>query len=399
MLKKIDSKVLGSVMLISGTSIGAAMLAMPITTGLFGFFGSAVVLLICWLFMYWMGLVTLEASLYFEEEVSFYSMAKKTLGPIGAFVTWSTFLMLFYALIAAYLSGSGKIIIDSLEFITGLNIPPFFDILPLLILFAPFIYFGLSIVDFINRILMYLMFFIFFILIFWLLPNIKLSFLSHIDFSYSLASFSLIITGFGYHVIIPSIVNYLDRDIKKIKFSLFYGSLLPFIVYFLWELVMLGNLPVYSDFGFLNALKNDFPLTKLLSANLGNDILSFLARAFSMFAVITSFLGVAQGLFDFLKDAMKIKFTHKRNLAFIFTFLPPIFFIIFFQNGFIVLLEYAGILVSIVLGFIPILIVWKLRSQDRKTNYKAMGGYISLFVGLLFFLFIIILVLEKNIFS
>ncbi len=400
MIKGIDSKVFGGTMLVSGTSIGAAMLAMPITTGLLGFFATLVLLFGSWLFMYWVATLILEASLYFDKEISFYTMAKKTLGPVGAFVTWTTFLLLFYALIAAYLSGSGKIIIDGLEHLTGITLPPLWDILPLLILFAPFIYFGLKLVDQINRVLMYAMFLIFFIVIFSLMPSISWEYLSHRDLSFSMLSFSLIITGFGYHVLIPSLVAYLDRDIAKIKLCLFYGSLIPLVVYVLWELVMLGNLPIYGPLGLHDAFFGDLPISRLLTIHIENDWLAHLARTFAIFAVITSFLGVSQGLFDFWQDAISFtKIKQQRFISFILTFLPPVLFILFLQNGFIVLLEYAGALVAIVLGVIPILIVYKLRKSSVKTTYQAPGNYMSLFAGMLLFLFIVALVTWKNIFG
>src|SRR5580704_10390307 len=154
MLTVRQSKVFGGTLLIAGTSIGAAMLAMPIMTGLFGFFGTWAILIACWLFMYWTATLILEATLQFEDGASFISMAQRTLGPVGAVTTWLTFLLVFYALVAAYLKGSGHIFIDLLESIFHVHLPAFCEIFPLLVLFAPFIYFGLSAVDHVNRYLM-----------------------------------------------------------------------------------------------------------------------------------------------------------------------------------------------------------------------------------------------------
>ena len=92
-----SSKVLGGTLIVAGTSMGGAMLAMPITTGLFGFFGTILILFFCWLFMYWTATLILEATLHFQEESSFITMAKKTLGKIGVFVTWISFLLFFYS--------------------------------------------------------------------------------------------------------------------------------------------------------------------------------------------------------------------------------------------------------------------------------------------------------------
>ena len=65
----------------------------------------------------------------------------------------------------------------------------------------------------------------------------------------------------------------------------------------------------------------------------------------------SSFLGVAQGLFDFLKDGVKAGTSHKKRiLAFVLTFFPPVLLVIFFEQGFIALLDYAGALIAIIMG-------------------------------------------------
>lgn len=398
MLTSRQSKVLGGTMLIAGTSIGAAMLAMPILTGLFGFLGTVVILIACWLFMYWTATLILEASLQFEDGKSFISMAQKTLGPLGAGATWLTFLLLFYALVAAYLKGSGHIIMDMLENLTHIQLPPFFEIFPLLVLFAPFIYFGLSAVDHVNRVLMVGMGISYVLIICWLFPHIAPERLLYVDFDFSLLSFSVVVTSFGYHVIIPTLVVYLERDVASIKKCLFYGSFIPLVLYFLWELTILGTVDVHGEFGFAQAFAQEIPLAKLLRLQVGSEWISVLARFFSVFAIVTSFLGVAQGLFDFLKDGLHAKASHqKRLLAFILTFLPPVLFIVLLERGFIALLDYAGALVSIILGIIPILIVWRLRLHPPKVvQYRARGQNGALTLGGCFFAFVVIVVLLKN---
>lgn len=398
MLSERNSRIFGGTMLIAGTSIGAAVLAMPIMTGLFGFYGTTLIMLGCWLFMYWMATLILEASLYFKEDVSFITMANKTLGKTGALLTWMFFLLLFYSLLAAYLSGSGRIIIDALGGLLRVKFPSYFNIFPLLIVFSPFIYFGLSIVDHINRFLMVAMFITYASITIYLLPDVSLSNLSFSDWSFSLLSFSVVITSFGYHVIIPTMVTYLDRDIKSIKKCLFYGSLIPLLFYLLWEVSILGVLPVLGSNGIAQAFKLDMPLVKLLRIHTGHEIIATLARGFSIFAIVTSFLGVAQGLFDFLKDGIKAGRSHKKRIfAFVLTFTPPVLFIIMFESGFIALLEYAGALVSIILGIIPILIIMRLRKQKNyNPDFRAKGNTFSLLLGVAFFAFIVLLVILKN---
>lgn len=399
MLSDRDSRIFGGVMLIAGTSIGAAMLAMPIMSGLFGFFGTLGILIACWAFMYWTAMLILEASLRFKDGESFLTMAQKTLGPWGAALTWTFFLLLFYSLQAAYLSGSGRIMIDALEGFLRIQLPPVFDLLPLLVIFAPFMYFGISVVDRLNRYLMTGMLMAYTIVVVWLLPGLDPELLVYTDWSFSLLSFSVVVTSFGYQVIIPSLVNYLDRHVPSIKKCLFFGSLIPLVVYILWNLVMLGSLAVPGPNGLAYAFKMDVPLSKLLRIHTNNDFVSALARGFSIFAIVTSFLGVSQGLFDFLKDGVKAGRSRRKILAaFFLTFLPPAFLVIFLENSFIRLLEYAGAMASIVLGIIPIAIIWRLRKRrDEYVEYRAPGNKAALIAGIVFFSLVVILVILNNV--
>ena len=102
MFSEKSSKVFGGTMLIAGTSIGAAMLAMPIMTGLFGFFGTIFIMGGCWLFMYWTSTLLVEACMQFDDGTSFITMARSTLGPVGAMITWVTFLLFFFKLYAVF---------------------------------------------------------------------------------------------------------------------------------------------------------------------------------------------------------------------------------------------------------------------------------------------------------
>jgi tyrosine-specific transport protein len=316
----------------------------------------------------------------------------------GPFFTWFIFLLLFYSLEAAYLSGSGRIMIDAFEGFLQIRLPPFFDILPLLIIFAPFLYFGISVIDRLNRYLMMGMLMTYVTVIIWLLPNVDTALLGYNDWSFSFLSFSVVVTSFGYQAIIPSLVNYLDRDVPSIKKCLFYGSIIPLLVYILWELVMLGTISVDGQNGLAHAYRMDYPLSKLLRTHTSSDFLVALSRSFSIFSIVTSFLGVTQGLFDFLKDGIQAGKNQKRILlAFLLTFIPPILMIVFLENKFLKLLDYAGAMASITLGIIPVIIIWNLRKLPKQhSEYRAPGNERALVASLAFFTLIVLIEVFKN---
>nr|NGX30096.1 Tyrosine-specific transport protein [Candidatus Anoxychlamydiales bacterium] len=64
------NKFLGSILLISGTTIGAGMLGLPVTTGFAGFFPTLFVLLFFWGYMLITAFLYLEANLSVKGNVN-----------------------------------------------------------------------------------------------------------------------------------------------------------------------------------------------------------------------------------------------------------------------------------------------------------------------------------------
>ena len=109
--------VLGGMLLVAGSCIGAGMLALPILTGLTGFFPSLSMLLLSWAFMTFTGLLLIEVNGWFKNPVNLVSMAQESLGRKGRLTAWLSYLFLFYSLLVAYTAASGTVfsaILDSL---------------------------------------------------------------------------------------------------------------------------------------------------------------------------------------------------------------------------------------------------------------------------------------------
>ncbi len=393
-----DSKLLGGTLLISGTTIGAGILAFPISTGIGGFIPAMAVFTVCWLFMLWAAFIILEVNLSLSGDVNLISMAQTTLGPVGAGIAWVGFLLLLYSLLAAYMTGSGPLFLEGVKGFTGVVLPKWTAPLPILLLFGPFVYISMRAVDYMNRYLMIGLIVTYALMLTLLFGRLDSSLLLRYDLEYSFISFGVIITAFGYHIIIPSLATYLGRDLKKIKLCLFMGSLLPFLTYFLWELLILGTVPVSGEHGIAHALLHGISLSQSLQTILGSPVITLAARLFSIFAIITSFLGVAQSCFDFLKDGFKIRDNKKgRALVWILTFLPPLIFVSVFQKGFVTVLEYAGLIIAILIGILPILMVWSARYRLKLTSHYHVIGGRGLFVcGLLFYTAIVALVIATH---
>ncbi len=145
-----DTKIFGGVLLIVGTSIGAGMLALPITTAGSGFISSTLLLIVCWALMAFSAFLLLEVTLWFPPRTNMISMARATLGKAGELVAWVSYILLLYALLAAYIS-SGSAIFDTLASVLHLRFSPAINAILFVLVFGYIVYRGIKPVDYVNR--------------------------------------------------------------------------------------------------------------------------------------------------------------------------------------------------------------------------------------------------------
>lgn len=374
---------MGGVLLVSGTTIGAGMLALPVITGAAGFYPSLILFVFYWALLTYSAFLLLEVTLWMEKSTNLITMARKTLGKWGEAASWGSYLFLLYALTTAYLAGSASIFSDFAASLFGVNIPAWFGPIPLLIAFGTFVIRGTHSVDRVNRVLMFLLSCCYVILLSVLMPHIDSTLLNHVDYRFLLISNSVIATSFGFHIIIPTLSNYLQRDVAKLSTVLLIGSIIPLIVYILWNAVALGIIPLEGQHGLLQGYQEGANGVHLLTGIIQTGTISTIARLFSFFAIITSFLGVSLSLSDFLADGFNIEKKGKGTFMLIaMTFLPPLVIMWINPRAFLTALEWAGAFgVVILLVFMPALMVYKGRyDKNFQGTYSAPGGKVALVI-------------------
>lgn len=370
-------RLIGAVLLVSGTAIGAGMLALPVITSFAGFFPSLLLLFGAWAFLFATAYLLLDVNLSFPGEVNLISMVGRSLGNGGKIVCWITYLLLLYSLTAAYIAGSAPFFLEAASFFFPL--PSWAGPLPLLLIFGFFVYLGTRSVDWINRILMVGLIATYLLLVMFLPAHTDANLLSHVDFNAIWVGIPLVITSFGFHIIIPTLTTYLKHDKKKLRLALFLGSFLPLVIYIIWELLVLGVVPIRGEAGMAKAWVEGVSSATPLAAILESRWVGTLAKTFSIFAIVTSFLGVSLSLSDFLTDGLKIKrFSFNRELSSFLTFFPPLFFVYAYPRGFIVALQFAGIFVAILLCILPALMARKLPQYKSPKKRLFLAGIFTL---------------------
>ncbi len=370
------SRLFGGILLVSGTTIGAAMLALPVATGMAGFLPTAALFFIYWIYMTYTALLMLESTLWMGPESNLITVAKSTLGRWGEFFSWILYLFLLYALTTAYIAGSTPMVEAFFEML-GIHLIDWMLPLPLLGLFMFFLYQGTRAVDHLNRILMIGLTFAFILMMLFLIPEMQGERLLYHDAPFLLLAVSIAATSFGFHIIIPSLCCYFEGDVKQLKQAIWIGGCIPLIVYLVWEAVSLGVIPVEGADGLKFGYQRGASGTELLAQATGNAWMDALATIFAFFAIITSFLGVSLSLCDFLADGIGIQKTPMgRFFLFGLTFIPPLLFTWIDPRAFLSALELAGGYgVVLLLGLLPALIVWSGRyRKGLKGPYRAPGG-------------------------
>ncbi len=385
MYSKNQGSVLGGILLVAGSCIGAGMLALPVITGVGGFGPAMVLFLAAWLFMVITGFLLLEVNLTLGYRLSLVSLAEKTLGSFGKILSWVLFLFLFYSLSVAYISASGEILQSIASDLFGVTLSSATGGILFTAFFGIILYAGVRQVDLVNRLLMLGLIVTYLALVFLGSRYISLDNLMAHEWKYAFAAMPILIISFGFHNMIPSLAMYLKGDAKRLRLTLFIGSVIPLAIYFVWQVVMLGMIPIDER---AIALTNGEVATTTLRAVTGRGWINTAAQFFALFAITTSFLAQSLSLVDFLADGMKMAKQGLKRLFLIgLTLVPPLLFALLNPGIFIRAIQVAGGLSAVILfGVMPALMVWVLRREKPQVTVSRLVLSTVLIVGASIFL-------------
>lgn len=374
-----DSKLIGSSLLIIGTSIGAGILGLPIAAAQLGFIGSVILLFLCWFIMTSGALLILEVNLSLSQNNNIISMAKATIGPIGQLIAWTTYLLLLYSLLCAYIAGGSDLFHNLLQQ-GGIHIPSWATSTIFTLLFGSIVYAGIQSVDKVNRFLITIKMGAFLLVVFLLFSFIKPHQLLEGDLHHltSLSAISVTMSAFGWSTLIPSLRTYFANDVRKLKMAILIGSTVPLICYIAWDAVIMGVIPLGGKQGLISVLESGNSagtFVNILNNEVGNPSINLFTKLFTSICVLTSFLGVALCLTDFFADGLSIQ---KKGLGKLgihaITFIPSLGIAIFFPHAFITALSCAGIYSTILLILLPAWMSWKRRYHTPLQNDFTLAG-------------------------
>ncbi len=376
---------IGCIYLIVGTEVGGGILALPLLMVHIGIVYGSIVLFAAWIFTLYTALLCCEANCSINGDNSFGTMADKILGKFWKIAVSIIFWITLSSLCMAYISAAGSIF-NHIMLLPEWTVSLFFTII-----FGFFVIMGTGAVDYANRSLLSVKLIFFIIGIVVLLLIMKSSYLSLSGPLISITPFlPIIVCSFFFHSIIPAARTYLNYDAKALKRCIIIGSFIPLILYILWVLAIIGNIPAAGTNGFSLIISegknaNVGELLNLLSFNTKNNFVMSTINFVASISVTTSFLGVSLSLFHFTRDL----FAHKKNsfnkkylIPIILTFLIPLLIVISYPNIFITALDYAGAGATILFAVLPIFMVFKLKKKNYKFLTKKISNSIFLYTAL-----------------
>ncbi|TAF09652.1 MAG: tyrosine transporter [Nostocales cyanobacterium] len=384
---------LGSTALIAGTTIGAGILALPAVTLPSGILPSTALLITVWVYTLFSGLLIAEVTLNLMRlegiaNIGFLAIVEKTLGKAGARIAGATYLFMHYALLVAYISKGGDILVSTFTKIAGLEnlLPNWVGTTTFTLLFGGILYLGKEkFIQKLNSVFVAIVIISFMGLLFLGVGQVKSSQFLVQNWHAVGSAVSVICVALFYHNVVPVVVTQLEGDIPKIRKSIIIGSGIPLIMFLAWNAVILGS--VSPDILHNNSQSGDvFDPLQILRGGGAGELLGLVLTVFSEFAIITSFIGFVYGLVAVFKDISQITKSELSRLPiFSLVLLPPMSLGTINPTIFFTALDYTGIFsISVLGGIIPAIMSWQQQEKHKLTNgiYHSLipGGKITLIV-------------------
>lgn len=212
---------LGGVVIIGGTIIGAGMFSLPVVMSGAWFFWSMAALIFTWFCMLHSGLMILEANLNYRIGSSFDTITKDLLGKGWNVVNGISIAFVLYILTYAYISASGSILHHTFAEMS-LNVPARAAGFGFALLVAFVVWLSTKAVSRMTAIVLGAKVITFFLTFGSLLGHVQPATLFNVAESnasyapYLLMTLPFCLASFGYHGNVPSLMKYYGKDPKTI---------------------------------------------------------------------------------------------------------------------------------------------------------------------------------------
>ncbi len=369
---------IGGTAIVTGTVIGAGMFSLPVVSAGMGFLWSFMWLALTGFCMLHTALLILETNLNYEPGASFDTFIGQTLGPRWNMLNNVMLVFVLYVLCYAFISGGASSAAQTLRASMNLDLSPVVSVVLYSLLVAVIVWIGTSTVSRVTTVIVVGMVVSFALSIAQLMSGTTPALLLDVKtdyFVYSFAALPVYLASFGFHTNVPSLLKFYGKEPAAISKCLVYGTVISLGVYTVWQAVTLGQIPRDEWQPIIEQGGNIGPMVAAISGQDKTGMLMPLLTTFANLAVISSFLGGALGLFDFVADACGFKDDHFGRLkSTALTFLPPTVICMLFPNGFILAIGFVGLAAVVFAIIIPVKAAKVSRQKLGNPLFRVWGG-------------------------
>ena len=339
-------KILHSSLLVAGTSIGAGLLALPMTSVNIGI-GLLTVTILLMLFVgYYTSMMVVRLNEKYQTPASVVDIAKQHGDKVSFGMLASSLYGLSFAVLTAYFSGLS----DTVSKNWSLN----YNGVVIACGCGLFLCLCLKETVFANLNSVFVL-----LLVGIIVAAVFTIGFSNVPSELLLASpkwsevpmfLPVIFCSFVMQMVCPHVYAYLEHDVRKVRFAIFFGLFLIITVYLSWTTCVLTKIFGSSPEFFQQMQAHQVSvgeLTKFLCKASGSDLIETLLKFLTVFGITTSAIGVAIGMMHALGTHMP-KMAARTVICFIPTvinFLCP--------NAFVAIFAIVGVICTVFTVFGP----------------------------------------------
>ena len=306
-------KIIHIALLIAGTSIGVGIVALPMVAVNLGLPLVTGLVALMLFIGYRSFMMPVDVNIRYRSFLSIVEMSREHAGRATFFITLSSYCLLLFGLLTAYFS----CLADTIG--TFCNVPS--RTINSVCVSILLLFIGIAVVHVCGN------------------PNgVSSKTETHLQLTELSVFLPTIFTSFGMQVLCSYVCSYLDNDRKKISKAAVLGVIIPAVIYTLWIFCVLKNVATH-DAEFYQRLQ-------------AHQVSVFL-KVLTLFAVITSTIGIAVGLLQPLQSFLS------KNVSKIVLCFVPVLINLTVRDAFMKVLSFGGMMLAIFAIFVPYYLLWK----------------------------------------
>ncbi|MDR0625181.1 MAG: hypothetical protein LBF72_01900 [Holosporales bacterium] len=352
-------KFLNAVFLISGTAIGAGVIALPLAAANLSFLQVALFVVLGVFVAYYSSCMALALSRHVGKGTGIAELSRQLAGQGTFALSIAGFYMLSLALLSAYFAG----LTDTIRSLLG--IPTMYITMLCGLGLAVMLLLNIKVFNNLNAILFLVLIASLAVITFSIADfNVRSSCFGFAMNRGMLCFLPIIFTSFGVQNICAHVCNYLALDMKQIQRAFKVGLIIPAVVYFVWIIAVLTSIHDASFWERLCAQEIGVgELVSFLCANAEFPTMPIIFKVLTFSAMATSAIGIGLGLLGSIRET----YIHDKRLALSIVVGIPVLVAIFYPNAFVKILAFGAMIATLFVVFIPYYLLQKI---DKKNAYN-----------------------------